>query len=126
MALSKTKNPSPQSQTKGKAPRTYHPITDALSKPFTYVDTEIAEGIQRHSLVGMLNAAISRKRRSDGEPLTNVLCALLTWPMLKVKSLHCFCAELCQILKGEVSVLYDFLGREDVNYRGFSSGLSRE
>jgi hypothetical protein len=57
--------------------------------------------------------------------LANLLCALLVWPLLKVKSLHCFCAELCQILAGEVSVLYDFLGREDTNWRGFSSQLAR-
>jgi hypothetical protein len=96
-------------------------VSDALNQPFTFVDTELSEGIQRHSLVGLLAAAISRKRRSDGEPLTNLLCALLVWPLLKVKSLHCFCAELCQILAGEVSVLYDFLGREDINWRGLSN-----
>ena len=61
----------------------------------------------------------------DGEPLPNVLCALLVWPLLKVKSLHCFCAELCQILAGQVSVLYDFLGREDINWRGLASELAR-
>jgi hypothetical protein len=44
-------------------------VSDALKKPFTFADTEIAEGIQRHALVGLLTAAISRKRRSDGEPL---------------------------------------------------------
>jgi hypothetical protein len=44
---------------------------------------------------------------------------------LQVKSLHCFCSEMCQILKGKVSVLYDFLGREDVNWRGLSSELAR-
>ena len=43
---------------------------------------------------------------------------------MKVKSIHCFCAELCQILAGHVSVLYDFLGREDINWRGLSSELS--
>jgi hypothetical protein len=100
-------------------------VSDALNQPFTFVDTELSEGIQRHSLVGLLAAAISRKRRSDGEPLTNLLCAPLVWPLLKVKSLHCFCAELCQILAGEVSVLYDFLGREDINWRGLSSELAR-
>jgi hypothetical protein len=73
----------------------------------------------------LLVEAISHQRRSDGEPLSNVLCALLVWPLLKVKSLHCFCAELCQILAGEVSVLYDFLGREDINWRGLSSELSQ-
>jgi hypothetical protein len=106
-------------------PLSYTPVSDACSQPFTFVDTELAAGIQRHSLVGRLAAAISRQRRSDGEPLGNVLCALLAWPLLKVKSLHCFCAELCQFLGGEVSVLYDFLGREDINWRGLNSELSR-
>jgi hypothetical protein len=32
---------------------------------------------------------------------------------------------LCQFLAGEVSVLYDFLGREDINWRGLDSELSR-
>ena len=106
-------------------PRSYTPLADALSQPLTFTDTELAEGIQRHSLAGLLRAALHRQRRSDGEPLTNVLCALLVWPLLKVKSLHCFCAELCQILAGHVSVLYDFLGREDINWRGLASELAR-
>ena len=96
-----------------------------MNQPFTFVDTELAQGIRRHSLVGLLAAAISRKRRSDGEPLTNLLCALLVWPLMKTSSLHCFCSELCQILAGKVSVLYDFLGREDINWRGLSSELAR-
>ena len=120
---------TPRAQSKipkpGRRPRSYTPVTDALSQPFTFADTELAEGIQRHSLVGLLRGAISRKRRSDGEALVNVLCALLVWPLLKVKSLHCFCCELCQILEGKVSVLYDFLGREDINWRGLASQVAR-
>jgi hypothetical protein len=100
-------------------------LSDALSQPLTFADTELAEGIQQHSLAGLLGAAIRRQRRCDGEPLSNLLCALLVWPLLKVKSLHCFCAELCQILAGQVSVLYDFLGREDINWRGLASELAR-
>jgi hypothetical protein len=107
-----------------RSPRTYTPLADALAQPLTFADTELAEGIQRHALVGLLRAAFSRKRRSDGEPLPSVLCALLVWPLLKAKSLHCFCAELCQFLAGQVSVLYDFLGREDLNWRGLSSALA--
>ena len=44
---------------------------------------------------------------------------------MKVTSLHCFCAELCQILAGKVSVLYDFLGREDIHWRALSSRVAR-
>jgi len=116
---------SAQPQPKRGRPRSYTPLSDALNQPCTFVDTELSEGIQRHSLIGRLSAAISRRRRSDGEPLPNLLCALLVWPLMKVKSLHCFCSELCQILAGQVSVLYDFLGREDINWRGLSSELAR-
>jgi hypothetical protein len=122
----KTASAKPKTQRPGRRPRSYTPLADALSQPFTFADTELAEGIQRHSLAGLLCAAISRKRRSDGEPLPNVLCALLVWPLMKVKSLHCFCAELCQILAGQVSVLYDFLGREDINWRGLASELAHK
>jgi hypothetical protein len=105
-------------------PRSYTPLADALSQPLTFADTELADGIQRHSLAGRLSAALGGKRRADAEPLPSVLCALLVWPLLQAKSLHCFCAELCQFLAGQVSVLYDFLGREDINWRGLLAGLA--
>lgn len=127
MPKSKRKPPSarPKTSRPARRPRSYTPLSDALSQPLTFADTELAEGLRRHSLAGLLGAAIGRKRRSDGEPLPNVLCALLVWPLMKAKSIHCFCAELCQILAGKVSVLYDFLGREDINWRGLSSELAR-
>jgi hypothetical protein len=121
----KASRPGPRTRKSPRHPRSYTPLSDALSQPLTFTDTELAEGIQRHSLAGLLRAASHRQRRSDGEPLPNVLCALLVWPLLKLKSLHCFCAELCQILAGQVSVLYDFLGREDINWRGLASELAR-
>jgi|SRR5579859_170023 len=122
--LKKT-TPRPHSPKPTRPPRSYTPLAQALSQPLTFADTELAEGIQRHSLVALLGAAIRRKRRSDSEPLAHVLCALLVWPLMKVKSIHCFCSELCQILAGQVSVLHDFLGREDINWRGLSSELAR-
>lgn len=94
----KRSRPATHSGKAPRQPRSYTPLSDALSQPLTFADTELAEGIQRHSLASLLRSAIHRQRRSDGEPLTNVLCALLVWPLLKVKSIHCFCAELCQIL----------------------------
>jgi hypothetical protein len=68
---------------------------------------------------------MKRQRRADGTPLSQVICALLVWPLMKAKSIHCFCTELCQIMHGKVSVLYDYLGREDINWRGVTSELSR-
>lgn len=125
MSDSRNSRTRPKRQRGPSRPRSYTPLADALSQPLAFADTELAEGIQRHSLAGILLASISRKRRSDAEPLASVLCALLVWPLLKVKSIHCFCCELCQFLEGQVSVLYDFLGREDINWRGLSSELAR-
>ena len=128
MSRSKTKTRTGGSRRSPKAPRrprSFTPVSDALSRPFTFADTEIAEGIQRHGLSGLLAAVMQAKRRPDAEPLNQVLCALLIWPLLKVASIHCFCAELGQVLSGKVSVLYDFLGREDINWRGLASELAR-
>jgi hypothetical protein len=76
---SKTKSSSPKSPAKAKAPRrprSYTPLSDAWSQPLTFPDTELCEGIRRHSLIGLFRAAINRPRRPDGEPLPNLLCAL--------------------------------------------------
>jgi hypothetical protein len=105
-------------------PRSYTPLSDALRQPLTFADTELAQGLRRHRLPGLLAGALGRARRSGAEPLANLLCALLVWPLLQAKSIHCFCAQLCQILQGKVSVLYDFLGREDINWRGLLGQLA--
>ncbi len=123
--MTTSQRPSAATRKARRSPRSYTPLSDALAQPLVFADTELSEAIQRHGLVGLLRAALSRQRRADGEPLAHVLCALLVWPLLQAKSLHCFCAELCQFLAGHVSVLYDFLGREDINWRGLSSELSR-
>ena len=121
----KTRSRHPTRRTERPRPRSYTPVSDALKQPFSFADTELAEGISRHGLVGLLARALSRKRRRDGEPLGNVLCALLTWPLLGLPSIHCLCAQLGQILQGQLSVLYDFLGREDICWRALSSQVSR-
>ena len=106
-------------------PTLLYPSLRCPGQSTTFVDTELAQGMTCYSLVGLLPGAISRKRRKDGEPLNNVLAALLVWPLLNVPSLHSFCSELCQFLEGKISVLYDFLGREDINWRGLFCELSQ-
>jgi hypothetical protein len=120
-----TSSAKPKLQNGHRRPRSYTPLSDALKQPFTFIDTELAEGIQRHGLVGLLRGAMGRQRRVDAEPMPNLLCALLVWPLLKAASLHSFCTELCQFLTGNVSVLYDFAGREDINWRGLAGALAR-
>src|SRR6185503_9001923 len=76
----KTRSRNPTRPKGHTSPRSYTPVSDALKQSFSFADTELAEGISRHALVGLLAGALSRKRRHDGEPLGNILCALLTWP----------------------------------------------
>jgi hypothetical protein len=131
---SKANNKRTSGKSRGKVTRrSYTPISDALSQPQVFADTEMADGIGRHGMVAGLKQAMSRDRRSDGEPLSNILAALLAWPLLKVPSIHCFCCELCQFLQGSKessstkglhNILYNFLGREDINWRRQSSNLS--
>ena len=76
---SKTASLKPQlKKAAPRRPRSYTPLSDALKEPFTFADTELSAGIQRHSLVGLFSSAMGRKRRSDGEPLPNLLCALVS------------------------------------------------
>lgn len=114
--------------------RSYTPISDALSDTKSFADTELVDGIKRHSMVNLFSLCIGKDRRSDASPINAILCALLCWPFLK-NSIHCFCAELCQFIggrngNGEKSlrpedVLYSVLRREDINWRKQSMATAR-
>src|SRR2546428_9499237 len=45
------------------AARSYTPVSDALKQPFSFADTELAEGISRHGLVGLLAGGLCRQPR---------------------------------------------------------------
>src|SRR5438876_12075258 len=52
-------------------PRSYTPVSDALKQPFSFADTELAEGIGRHGLVGLLARGLepqeTPRRRTSGQ-----------------------------------------------------------
>ena len=51
---------------------------------------------------------------------------VLVWPLLAVKSIHCFSGRhLSAYLQGGVDTLYSFLRRQDVNWRALSSFVSK-
>jgi len=86
----------------------------------------------RFNLLGTLCSAMKRQRREDGVALMQILMALLVWPVLKLPSIHCFCCELCQYLRRNdqrlsrpEDLIYDFWGREDINWRKWACGVSR-
>jgi hypothetical protein len=126
----KTSSP-PSGQNKQKIVRsTYTPISDALSQPNTLADNEFAEGVKRFDLVGNLGKNMKRERRNGSVELASIVMTLLVWPVLKASSIHCFCSELCQYLKRCLGrpedVIYDFWGREDINWRNWARQVSAQ
>lgn len=135
VCVKKKKTSSPPSGQKGKkvVGRSYTPISDALSQVNTLADNEFSDGIVRFNLATTLAGVMKRKRRREAVGLPAVLMTLLVWPVLRLPSVHCFCNELCQYLKrdGErpsrpEDLIYDFWGREDINWRRWSRDVSRQ
>lgn len=114
--------------------KNYQPISEALSDPRVFADTELSEGINAHKLVKIFCGSFGKQRREDSESPAALLMALLVWPLLKVKnsSIHSFCTELCHFLKGRVedgkykaNILYSVLRRGDINWRTMAVKLSK-
>ncbi len=133
MIKDKTSNP-PHDQKANKVTRSsYTPISDALCQQNTLADNEFHEGLRRFNLVTLLAQCMPKSRRSDAVELSQILITLLVWPVLKSASIHCYCSELCQYIKkgakkikNPADVIYDFWGREDTNWRKFSTKASRK
>ena len=111
------------------ASRSYQPISEALSDPRVFADTELGNGIRAHKVVNLFRAVFGKARRADGECPAAILTALLVWPILKLtnSSIHSFCSELGQFLKGRTedcrhraNILYRVLRREDINWRALA------
>src|SRR5256885_13842377 len=47
-------------------PRSYTPVADALQQPLAFADTELAQGIRRHGLVGLLAGGLGPQTRPRG------------------------------------------------------------
>ncbi len=101
------------------------PVTDALSKEYVYVDNELQDAIKKVSLFSILSRIGIRKR--SGDSIRQIVFATLVWPLLPVKSLASFCDKFIQgYIKGGMNVIYDFLKREDINWRSVSTSVSKE
>ena len=101
------------------------PVTDALSEEHVYVDNELQDAINKVSLFSILSRLGVRKR--CGDSIHQVVFATLAWPLLPVKSISCFCGKFIQgYISGGKNVIYDFLKREDINWRSVSTRVSKE
>ena len=66
-------------------------------------------------------------RKRSGDSIRQVVFATLVWPLLPVKSIFSFCDKFIQgYIKGGMNVIYDFLKREDINWRSVSTSVSKK
>ena len=101
------------------------PVTDALSKEYVYVDNELQDAIKKVSLFSILSRLRIRKR--SGDSIRQVVFATLVWPLLPVKSISSFCGKFLQgYIKAGMNVIYDFLKREDINWRSVGISVAKE
>lgn len=94
------------------------PFTDSLKKEYTIVDNERTTSI---SDLGLFSKTyLFGLNKSKGFGLNQVMFSILIWPLLTVTSLHFFCGNrLAAYLNGGKDVLYDFLKRQNINWRGY-------
>jgi hypothetical protein len=102
----------------------FTPVTDALSQEYVYVDNEMQDAVRQAGLFRHLARQGLNKR--SGDPIPQIVFAVLLWPFLPVKSIASFCGKfLTAYLQGGANVLYRFLRQENVNWRSLSTSLAK-
>ncbi len=94
------------------------PFTDNLKETSAIVDNEMENALKELALFRKVHLfGLVRKR---GFKLRQVLFSVLIWPLLTVTSLNFFCGNrLPAYIKGGKDVLYDFLKRQNINWKGY-------
>lgn len=103
-----------------------NPVTNSLSQKYIFVDNELQDSLKKLKFWKYFSRfGISEKR--TGYPVRQVVFTLLVWVFLKRSSINSFLGNLVSnFFPGGKDVLYDFLKREDISWRGVSMGLSAE
>jgi len=98
---------------------------DILSDPQMPVDNILARLWKTMTIPTLLSRADISKR--SGLPAPDVIYLLLVWVWLKATSIHLFARDSLQgFADARKDVIYDFLKREDVNWRGFHLQTARK
>ena len=101
------------------------PLSDALTDNNLFIDNEMQVAMRETSLVTRLKKAGLSKR--SGDPLSRIIFCLLIWPLLKNDTIAAFCGRFIgAYLTGTKDVLYDFMKRQDIDWRKHSINSSLE
>jgi hypothetical protein len=94
------------------------PFTDNLKQEHAIVDNELLKSIDELDLFS--KAHLYGLKKSKGFSLRQVMFSVVVWPLLTVTSLHFFCGNrLSAYFNGGKDVMYDFLKRQNINWRGY-------
>ena len=99
MTKKKNKGSSPESKEQKVASRSCTPISDAISAPSVLVDNEFSESFARFKIGSLFKQCLGKDRRADAVDVSQIAMSFMVWPILKLASVHCFCAELCHYLE---------------------------
>ncbi len=87
-------------------------IKSAPVDPNLFTDNKLEEAMQRIGFKSLLSQSGFRKQK--GDPLLQVMFALLIWLLLEVRSLSIFCGKFLKaFITGGMSALYDFQKRQE-------------
>ncbi len=114
---------TPTPRTKMKTNRTNcTPLTSALSETGNLTDNLLAEATLELSLFRFIGIT-----KRSGDPAKNVVFSILLWPLLSVDSINCFCGKFIKVyLKGGLDTIYNFLKREDINWRSIRMSTAKQ
>eukprot|EP00831_Metopus_contortus_P037828 TRINITY_DN2979_c0_g6_i1.p1 TRINITY_DN2979_c0_g6~~TRINITY_DN2979_c0_g6_i1.p1 ORF type:complete len:205 (+),score=18.89 TRINITY_DN2979_c0_g6_i1:86-700(+) len=102
-----------------------HPIANSLTHEYVFVDNELQESLKRLGFWSIFARHGVPGKRS-GYPVRQVVFTLLVWVFLNQTSIRSFLGKFVGFFfDGGKDVLYDFLKREDINWRGVGMGLSK-
>lgn len=100
------------------------PFSDNLEETRVIVDNELEKSITDLGL--FQGAGLFGLVKSKGFCIKNVLFSLFIWPLLAAPSLNFFSGNrISAFLKGGKDVLYDFLKRQDINWRGYRCSAAK-
>ncbi len=101
------------------------PFTDNLKNEFSIVDNELEKSLKELDLFS--KAHLFGLCKKKGFPLKQTMFSILIWPLLTVTSLNFFCGNrLSAYLKGGKDVLYDFLKRQNINWRAYRFHVAKQ
>ncbi len=101
------------------------PFTNNIKQEELIVDNEMEKSIKELGIFPKMHLFGLTKKK--GFCIEQVLFSFLIWPLLTLSSMHFFCGNrLSAFIKGGKDVLYDFLKKQNINWRGYRHHVSKQ